>query len=109
MLGRLSKFRQAKRCAFSSVPGNGLKVKKALLLPSKIPIFPFQSHVSVISDDDRDTLRKLSFQHAVMSLENKYLEPIPEDTMEIIKQSEKEAVKLVSQSVTEDPEIPEGV
>jgi len=61
----------------------------------------------VISDDDRDTLRKLSFQNAVMSLENKYLDPIPHDMMEFIKTSEKEAVKLISEAATENPEGPE--
>lgn len=40
---------------------SGIKTKKALLLPSKIPIFPFQSHVSVISDDDKSTIQKLGF------------------------------------------------
>jgi hypothetical protein len=79
-----------------------LKVKKALLLPSKIPIYPFQSHVSVISDDDRDTIKRLGFQNAVMSVENKYLEDIPEHFMEIIRESEKLAVKLVSEAQMND-------
>lgn len=61
MLNRITKTKAVHNYSFSTATGAGLKIKKALLLPSKITIFPFQSHVSVISDDDRDTLRKLSF------------------------------------------------
>ena len=75
----------------------GIQTKKALLLPSKIPIFPFQSHVSVISDDDKDTIRKLGFQNAVMSVENQYLDTIDEYDLEIIKRAKEQVVKVIEQ------------
>lgn len=73
-------------------------LKKALLLPSKIPIFPFQSHVSVISNEDRDTIRKLGFYNAVSSVRKKYLEDIGQRELEIIEGSNQKFNQLVEES-----------
>lgn len=105
MLNRVAS--QANRFKQFSSTG-GIKMKKALLLPSKIPIFPFQSHVSVISDEDKDTIKKLGFQNAVMSVEKQFIEEIDEHFMDIIKDSEKTATKLVSQVQMNDSTKPKS-
>jgi len=78
--------------------GNGGGSRKALLIPSKNVIFPFQTHISVISKEDGESFRKLGFQKAITSVEKKGLEEIPEDYLELIEKSKSKAVDLISKS-----------
>ena len=71
---------------------------KALLVPSKLTVFPFQTHIRVISESDGDTLKKLGFNKAISSIENKYLHTIHEDHLEFIESSKRQASSLIRKS-----------
>lgn len=79
-------------------------VKKALLLPSKITVFPFQSHVSVISSEDKNMLRKLGFHNAISTVEKKYLENLGEEELSIINESKKKVEKILEKNKEETKE-----
>ena len=73
------------------------KLKKALLLPSKVTVFPFQSHVSVISEDDKVMIQTLGFDRAISSCQMKYLEEIQEEDLEFMDESKAMAQDLIGQ------------
>lgn len=89
----LRKILKRRFCTQGTTKAN---IKKALLLPSKIPIFPFQSHVSVISNEDKNTMRMLGFHNAVSSIQTRYLQNLSEKERRVIEKSSEKVVKLMS-------------
>ena len=76
--------------------------KKALLLPSKIPIFPFQSYVSVINEEDMATIKKLGFHQAISATKIEHLDELSQEVKDSIARSRDRVQELLEKRKAED-------
>lgn len=84
-----------------SPPIPNFKLRQALLIPSKTSIFPFQTHMRVISEDDGKQLKDFGFDRAVSSVVKSSLEDLPQETLDLIKESKQKAESLISEQKKE--------
>ena len=82
--------------AFSRTVGG--KGNLCLVYPAKIPIFPFQSFISTIREEDRTVINKLNIREAgAFYVKSGHEEGvIPEQYRDIVTEARKELITLLS-------------
>jgi hypothetical protein len=96
MISRVSKGVGGVARAFSRQLGG--KGSLCLVYPGKMPVFPFQSFISTVREEDRNVINKLNVREAGAFYVKTGLEEgvIPEQYREIVTEARKELIALLS-------------
>lgn len=93
MIRTLHRSQKLKTKLFSTQPTQ----KMALLYPSDIPVFRFQTYASTLRNEEAASLRSLNFNQAAVFWK-KNNQPIPENFQELIKKAKEKTKEMQKES-----------